>query len=48
MMDAKFFELGSADAEGNNLNQKYGKRRQESECQGVRLHCIRRSEFVVI
>jgi hypothetical protein len=27
MMDAKFLELGSANAEGNNLNQKYGKRR---------------------
>ena len=47
-MDAKFLELGTANAEGNNLNQKYAKRRQESECQGIRLHCIRRSEFVVI
>ena len=38
MTDAKFLELGSANAEGNNLNQKNAKRRQESECQGVRLH----------
>lgn len=27
MMDAKFLELGSANAEGNNLNHKYAKRR---------------------
>ncbi len=27
MMDTKFLELGSANAEGNNLNQKYAKRR---------------------
>jgi hypothetical protein len=47
-MDAEFLELGTANAEGNNLNQKYAKRRQESERQGIRLHCIRRSEFFVI
>jgi len=27
MMDAKFLELGSANAEGNDLNQKDAKRR---------------------
>jgi hypothetical protein len=48
MMDAKFLELSSANAEGNNLNQKYAKRGCECECQGVRLHWMRRSEFVVV
>jgi hypothetical protein len=46
MLDAKLLELSGANAEGNDLDYKYAKRRQESKGQGVGLRCIRQSELL--